>query len=734
MQKTRGGGTLSTPDEVFGDLSRVKFKHFGFTLAEMMVVMLILSIIMAAMAPVMTTRNKLDQSSPWSWSTNGSDAYYGLGDAQVAMIGQEEVKPDDDASKLIINAGNDKNHILFKTGETVQGFLRFKDNTIALSNSDNPMGENGVAIGSNARSAGNNGIAIGYNSQSSKDDAIAVGKNAGAGKNSVSIGSEVLSSESGNTDMNNVAIGYQAMHSNTNAQNNTAIGYQALYDITSGSNNIAIGSNALRDYNSGYQNIAIGSSAILGGASGSGNVAIGDNALNYNGGGHNVAIGYYALGSPGASFVAYNDPDVSIGIGMLASVDGSHSIAIGSADSTATTSQSISGATAVGDHTIALGSNVYSYDRSIAIGYNTTAGYDESEKSYSGNAIAIGTRANAIDYGIAIGDSADASTLNAEYGGGDVAIGREAWASKNGAIAIGYDANSLGKSSVAIGQLSRAGGDSAVAIGEGAEGYGENNIAIGKNACVNTRGPNKICIGANSGPQQSSHPWARVLDKEERIFIGSKSKYNNGTAVLEVHNTTETAPNGMSSYSNMNASGVVINGALIVRGPIFTASRLNSSPVWNALTNTELRVLEHYEAKNSAGDSEAVLKRGYAWENLHPLVSSDRRLKYVGKENTSGLEKIKQLKVFNYTFKKDDKKTPHVGVIAQDLQKVFPDAVTKAKDGFLRIRFEDMFFAMINAIKELDSRITALEKENQKLKEQNKELDARLKVLEAKVK
>ena len=30
----------------------------GFTLAEMMVVMLILSIVMAAMAPVMTTRNK----------------------------------------------------------------------------------------------------------------------------------------------------------------------------------------------------------------------------------------------------------------------------------------------------------------------------------------------------------------------------------------------------------------------------------------------------------------------------------------------------------------------------------------------------------------------------------------------------------------------------------------------------------------------------------------------------
>ena len=89
------------------------------------------------------------------------------------------------------------------------------------------------------------------------------------------------------------------------------------------------------------------------------------------------------------------------------------------------------------------------------------------------------------------------------------------------------------------------------------------------------------------------------------------------------------------------------------------------------------------------------------------------------------------------------------------MQKVFPDAVTKAKDGFLRIRFEDMFYAMINAIKELDSRITALEKENQqmseilkqvqndnrklqddnrKLQNDNKKFEARLNALEARLK
>ena len=48
----------------------------AFTLAEMMVVMLIMSIILAAMAPVMTTRSKADSSSPWRYSPeNLSDAF-----------------------------------------------------------------------------------------------------------------------------------------------------------------------------------------------------------------------------------------------------------------------------------------------------------------------------------------------------------------------------------------------------------------------------------------------------------------------------------------------------------------------------------------------------------------------------------------------------------------------------------------------------------------------------------
>ena len=89
-------------------------------------------------------------------------------------------------------------------------------------------------------------------------------------------------------------------------------------------------------------------------------------------------------------------------------------------------------------------------------------------------------------------------------------------------------------------------------------------------------------------------------------------------------------------------------------------------------------------------------------------TKSDRRLKNVGEKYVAGLDELKKLDFFHYTFKKDETKTPHVGVMAQDLQKVFPDAVIKGEDGYLRIRTEDMFYAVINAVKELDSKISDL--------------------------
>ncbi|MBQ2612010.1 tail fiber domain-containing protein, partial [bacterium] len=96
--------------------------------------------------------------------------------------------------------------------------------------------------------------------------------------------------------------------------------------------------------------------------------------------------------------------------------------------------------------------------------------------------------------------------------------------------------------------------------------------------------------------------------------------------------------------------------------------------------------------------------------------------------------KIQQLKVYNFTFKQDPKKMPHTGVIAQDLQKIFPNSVIKGEDGYLVIRWDEMFYAMINAVKELAAKINIIDSRVTRLEKENAELRARLLALEKKLK
>ena len=664
-----------------------KIKH-GFTLAEMMVVMLILSIVLAAMAPVMTTRNKTDYSSPWRYASNGSDAYFAgnSNSNQVAMIGQHEVGVGENNARLILrtSSGSGWSHLMFKTGDTIVGRLYLDESNLYLSNVTNPSGSESTSVGVGALS--------------------------------------------NNTGENNTAIGNNALHSNTSGSGNVAMGTYALQHNTTGNDNIAIGTNsnygnftspaaktiAIGNQTSAYGNgsIAIGSSLISSegdgtsytGAysSGSRSIAIGNGSSATNSDAvalgtssqavsdNSIAIGNGAQADDGGNYDA--TPRSSIAIGRLAYALSYDSIAIGNnANNTNSSANAIS-----------IGSNAKAESASaIVIGNNS---YVEDMSSWS---IAIGANSNSKSYSaIAIGNNAIAS------GYPSVAIGIGTRASEDGAIAIGGGTRNL-----ITDPTTEALGENSIAIGNKSKAKGSNNIAIGTNACQYVAGNNKTCIGYNSGPKSGSD-WASSTDSTERIFIGSKSKFDDGTAVLEVHNDSAKAslPSGYGTISN---TAVVIHGALVVTGPIYNRYKAigsSSSKFWGFLEAGEH---EHVVIGSHSGQSGKYYYNDYR--------SSDRRLKYVGRENTSGLDKIRQLKVFNYTFKKDEKKTPHVGVIAQDLQKVFPDAVKKGVDGFLTIRMEDMFYAVINAIKELDSRVTALEKENQELKARIERLEAKIK-------
>ena len=698
-----------------------KHKFNAFTLAEMMVVMLIMSIVLAAMAPVMTTKNKVDNSSPWKYSpNNSSDAYFGQGASMRAMIGQLNGEDTDNGKLIINNLGSSFSHILFKNGNTILGDLYLNGTSLVLGNrqGNNPIGNENINIGHDNWPAGTI-----------------------TGSSNITIGDASMTSLTSGS--HNIGLG-TTLTSVTTGEHNIGIGDDSLTGITAGNGNIAIGGNA----NVGsavYKSIAIGYESI---ASSHGAIAIGSSMTQSEG--HGAAL-------DAAQARVMN----SIAIGNNAtsganSGGGQNSIAIGNQAKANSTSDSGTSGIAIGaysnagDHSVALGtsalkSNTTGSDN-IALGTSAL----KSNTTGPGN-IAIGENTlysnTRGDDNIAIGRNA---LYQSDTGGGNIAIGYQAMYHQNdintGNTAVGYQAmvgtNSASNyHNTAIGYraLNRAGNSAEnagqnTAVGSGAlennvTGFG--NTAIGTNACRFVNGSNKTCIGANSGPS-AGHVYSRATDNYERIFIGSRSKFNGGAAVLEVHNLDTKRSGGaydkwysnqgcdLGSCSRLNDTTVFINGNLVVRGTTFITSKHYGGDSF------VIKALEH-----SGGQMEPA-PHGDGWGDtaegwIPSLHSSDRRLKYVGKESASGLNKIRQLKVFNYTFKKDTTKTPHVGVIAQDLQKVFPNAVKKGKDGFLTIRMEDMFYAVINAIKELDAKYQAQEKRINELEKRIEKLEAKSK-------
>lgn len=703
-----------------------KHKFNAFTLAEMMVVMLIMSIVLAAMAPVMTTKNKVDNSSPWKYSpNNSSDAYFGQGASMRAMIGQLNGE-DTDNGKLVINSlGSSFSHILFKNGNTILGDLYMSGNNLILgqrNGSSTSLGQNNINIGPknwpSTDITGQSNIIIGDNAMT----------HLSTGSNNIGLGTTLTALTTGT---GNVTIGDNSLTSVTTGSGNIGLGNEANPAITTASKTIAIGANSVASsvgaiaigssYTASESNSGAENSAIAGGgnsiAIGSGAISAADTSLRVNGG--SIAIGWQAKANPDADA----DGNMAVAIGTSAEAKGTGSVALGTDAMATSGSIAIGAAQAPGYHSIAMG--MYSdYGSRDNDGYTESAGRDS---------IALGTGAYAAGVSsIAIGNDSYASSnhgiaigYNAEAKDEAIAIGKDTYISRlNGGIAIGAgarsgatDSNMYGDYAIAIGKNAKAGSDNGVSLGynAGSSTKGYNNTAIGAGACQYVTGSNKTCIGSGSGPASGSD-WAK--DDKERIFIGGQSKYNNAPAVLEVHNLNATSR--FRNYGNKsdNATSVVINGNLIVKGRIVTNPEVFSkNKVYDycALAITE----------GSGNDYAYYRYCGPEAENILNVIASDRRLKYVGKDNNDGLAKIKQLKVFNYVYKKDTTKTPHVGVIAQDLQKVFPNAVQKGKDGFLTIRMEDMFYAVINAIKELDAKYQAQEKRINDLEKRIEKLEAK---------
>lgn len=555
----------------------------AYTIAEVMIVLLILTVIFAAFAPIITKRKLSSyKSSNAIWNkyneTKGFDAYFDPSNTKNTGTAFFGVKPDSHGSvtstltplsRVVIRSGP------VTSGNKLQRQIQFRFGRLAGNADEKKYGK---FAGTWLMDRQNVLLGGAYPNIDNTPDNIEA--------------------------RDNVAIGYQSMNALKNAQGNTALGLSALSENISGKYNTAIGYNAGSALHESY------------------NTYIGAGAGEKASGSRNTAVGYQA---------GYeNSGSVNVFVGANAGRTGSGS-------------------------------------------YNVGIGYD-ALRSVSGN------------YNVAIGTGALKNLTTGSY-----------------------------------------------------------NTAIGYNACQYvTTGSHKTCIGYNSGPganTQTSYmsatgSWSRgqtvsdylgsKTDNLERTYIGGRPYNYGGDAVMEIHNVGGTNSNLINNPGVKSNTTTVINGNLIVRGRAMMTigSKLwsfvevdpkgssaehsmgyySNNNVGTILAGNQQDYTVCYDTKVNTGILPVKLKGGICLDS----TSSDRRLKNIGTRNLAGLKELNQLKIYDYTFKNDKSKHSQIGVMAQDLQKVFPNSVFEGPDGYLRIRWDEMFFASINAIKELDRKIVSL--------------------------
>lgn len=336
---------------------------------------------------------------------------------------------------------------------------------------------------------------------------------------------------------------------------------------------------------------------------------------------------------------------------------------------------------------VGIGFGTTNYLNSVAIGYKAAANTDS---------VSIGNSASGNDYGVAIGSNSQTRYKNS--------------------VAIGYSARTTGENAVAIGasQWSTEAGERSVAIGYGARARYENSIAIGANASV--MGENSIAIGNNA---TANYKNTVVLgDSNTTVFIPGNLVVNHAALIGRAAGRNDNLY--FRPYAQEDGRHFAVLNAGDWKGNDSNLSMVQDDTDTDKLvvrvgpysTQTEWWRGDYKDNNRTHINFEDPTRGNNPKSHKH----SDIRLKNVGEPFTAGLNELEKLNFYHFTFKKDKDQVPQVGVMAQDLQKVFPQAVSKDDGGWLTIRWDEMFYAAINAIKELNTKVCAIAKDVTNLK------------------
>lgn len=89
------------------------------------------------------------------------------------------------------------------------------------------------------------------------------------------------------------------------------------------------------------------------------------------------------------------------------------------------------------------------------------------------------------------------------------------------------------------------------------------------------------------------------------------------------------------------------------------------------------------------------------------VSNSDLNLKNIESYIENAIESIMDLEAIKFNWKGDSVKRTNIGLIAQQVEKVYPELINKNREGYLGVRYTELIPVLIQAIKELNAKIEA---------------------------
>jgi hypothetical protein len=282
-------------------------------------------------------------------------------------------------------------------------------------------------------------------------------------------------------------------------------------------------------------------------------------------------------------------------------------------------------------------------------------------------------------------------------------MGNFNYATGDSSVAIGKNSYAQGASSIAIGFKTHAAGGGSVALGQENVSWGSTNFTSGYQ---NIAGD----VTASAGTGGS----AVAMGKYNTASADASMALNRGTSAT---NQAATAMGFRTVADNAGMLAIGVNNAVgegdTESGRYFyTDGAYNGAPIGVAFVigNGDINT-QAYARGNNPSNAFMVKYNGDTTVAGDLTVNSDARLKSNIISLGSTLAKLMKIDGKSYTMKSNEK-VNKIGLLAQEIEEVFPELVKEAKDkdGTLSVNYQGLIPVLINAIKEQQEELKVIRK------------------------